>query len=221
MKRPKFGPEGLCKCCTAVFQRGHSRVPPFHVQLLPIVCVRGCSHLSPERLTGLGRAPLSVHPCCYLDHHSGRASCARLHGILRFPFWHMNRVGLQKSTWHRRLPRVRSSTSDMEDSGHSSAADAQSTEALHMMQSAVRGTARQRGADDLPAAADQLSPPLARATQLVQWYRSSGRRGRLHVALVTGEGADMLLAEQATEALSFLCCVPSHSSVPPKRESDA
>ena len=32
----------------------------------------------------------------------------------------------------------------------------------------------QRGADDLPAAADQLSPPWARATQLVQWYRSSG-----------------------------------------------
>ena len=43
--------------------------------------------------------------------------------------------------------------------------------------------------DDLPAAADQLSPPWARATQLVQWCRSSGRRGRLHVALVTGEGA--------------------------------
>ena len=81
-----------------------------------------------------------------------------------------------------------SSSSDMEDSGHSSAADAQSTEAL---QDAIRneGHGAQRGADNLPAAADQLSPPWARATQLVQWYRSSGRRGRLHVALVTGEGA--------------------------------
>ena len=81
-----------------------------------------------------------------------------------------------------------SSSSDMEDSGHSSAADAQSTETL---QDAIRneGHGAQRGADDLPAAADQLSPPWARATQLVQWYRSSGRRGRLHVALVTGEGA--------------------------------
>ena len=57
------------------------------------------------------------------------------------------------------------------------------------MQSATKGHGAQRGADDLPAAADQLSPPWARATQLVQWYRSSGRRGRLHVALVTGEGA--------------------------------
>ena len=68
-----------------------------------------------------------------------------------------------------------SSSSDMEDTGHSSAADAQSTEAL---QDAIRneGHGAQRGADDLPAAADQLSPPWARATQLVQWYRSSGRR---------------------------------------------
>ena len=32
-----------------------------------------------------------------------------------------------------------------------------------------------------PTTADQLSPPWARATQLVQWYRSSGRRGRLHL----------------------------------------
>ena len=81
-----------------------------------------------------------------------------------------------------------SSSSDMEDSGHSSAADAQSTEAL---QDAIcnEGHGAQRGADNPPAALDQLSPPWARATQLVQWYRSSGRRGRLHVALVTGEGA--------------------------------
>ena len=46
MKRPKFGTEGLCKCCTAVFQRG----------LPPDRCVRGWSHLSPERLWELGRA---------------------------------------------------------------------------------------------------------------------------------------------------------------------
>ena len=32
-----------------------------------------------------------------------------------------------------------------------------------------------------PTTADQLSPPWARATQLVQWYRSSGRGGRLHL----------------------------------------
>ena len=43
------------------------------------------------------------------------------------------------------------------------------------------GHGAQRGADDLLAAADQLSPPWARATQLVPWYRSSGRRGRLHL----------------------------------------
>ena len=74
-----------------------------------------------------------------------------------------------------------SSSSDMEDSGHSSAADAQSTEAL---QDAIRneGHGAQRNADDLPDAVDQLSLPWARATQLVQWYRSSGRRGRLHAS---------------------------------------
>ena len=132
----------------------------------------------------------------------------------------VNRVGSAPEYLASLSSSGSSSISDMEDSGYSSAADAQSTEAL---QDAIRnkGHGAQRGADDLPAAADQLSPPWARATQLVQWYRSSGRRGRLHVALVTGEGAHMLLAEQATEALSFLCCVPSHSSVPPKRESDA
>ena len=80
-----------------------------------------------------------------------------------------------------------SSSSEMEDSSQSSAAVAQSTEAL---QDAIRDEKRgeQRGASDLPDAADQQSPPWARATQLVQWYRSSGRLGRLHVALVTSEG---------------------------------
>ena len=81
-----------------------------------------------------------------------------------------------------------SSSSDMEHSGHSSATDVQSTEVLQDALSNV-GHCAQQNADVLPVASDQLSPPWARAAQLVQWYRSSGRRGRLHVALVTGEGA--------------------------------
>ena len=81
-----------------------------------------------------------------------------------------------------------SSSSEMEHSGHSSATDVQSTEVLQDALSNV-GHCVQQNADVLPVASDQLSPPWARAAQLVQWYRSGGRRGRLHVALVTSEGA--------------------------------
>ena len=49
-------------------------MPPFHEHLLPDQCVRGCSHLSPERLWELGRAPAVRAGLRLLRPPSGRAS---------------------------------------------------------------------------------------------------------------------------------------------------